>query len=1065
MKGITNLTEFAKYAERNSEEAFRLFRSEEFRSLIPEEDHKGIAMWRGLTSAPVTPDAMEEFLVGMRLKETTQVGTEEDSAEFWALTDSVQETLTLKRTGRGSFSFKVYSDCDFLEFPRTRITDADFVGSSYNFEYRILIGKLGTGVRTGDIFFESPCRSFRFRVSASRAAKDYKEGRAEVDRNLLTLQKLRLNYMLGKCTRAVYVADSLRCIETHYCISTDFLTEMRLYQAYLEKLKGNTQDAAAILREFRTADLKDEETEVTLSCLYLKGLIGEEDIPAARTASKVRSRFDRDGSSYLIMKLLFLTNPDIGRYPRRRKKAAEQVFERGCRSPLLYAELLRDLRQNDTLVTSLNDLVVQTLLFAAKHGLLTENLALRAAYLSANEKFFSEPLLRVLTAAYETWPADGILEAIVRLLMKGQPRDGKCFPWYALAVERGIKVIRLYEYYIETMPDNMQDPLPLPLRKYFLYNNTLSMEGRAAVYANIVRNRAADPGSYEAYEKSAEEFAYESLSKGCISENYAVLYIHFIRSIRDEESAKTLSRLLFTSRVYVEDADARSAAVVHDGLKEIRTSPLIRGAAYVLIFTGDAQILFENASGERFFTRAAYNVTPVCKSDFLLELLRAHEVPDEGFLLHELRAAEGHSCRTAREFELWRSAAESEYCTSALKREARKKVLEFILDHPESNFFHHGTAEDVLSLYAKADRSALVQVLLAAGLYKEAYGILLRSGIEGVPQDRLVSLSCRMIEECGGVKDPELVTFTAKVFSLGTYDERMLAYLTDHFRGEMDDMLSIRKRAAEFYIDTFPLDDRILSLSVAKKINIPEGPAILRDYEKHGGRRKLIRDYLEFRSDAILGSDEKVSDVVARCISNIYDQDEPMDFAMKLALLKYYSQNPPSNAHEEMQADLLMEECVKRNLRFAFMKNLPDSFVRQYRLDDCVFVETRARLDAEVLITYTLKNNLTDEEQPERTEMLMHRFRGIFSKEFTLFYGEILTYHLTVKSGGMTEVLEEKTLTAPPASLSGMGSYQRIGRMLKAAEDRDEEALIEEMCGYFKAKHAAEVLFALEETV
>ena len=89
------------------------------------------------------------------------------------------------------------------------------------------------------------------------------------------------------------------------------------------------------------------------------------------------------------------------------------MYEAGVRSPLLYAEILRDLRQDDSLVTQLSDCTVQTLLFAVRQDLLTEALALRAAYLSANEKYFSPPLLRILTEAYEKWPLDGILEAIV----------------------------------------------------------------------------------------------------------------------------------------------------------------------------------------------------------------------------------------------------------------------------------------------------------------------------------------------------------------------------------------------------------------------------------------------------------------------------------------------------------------------------------------------------------------------------------------------------------------------------------------------------------------------------
>ena len=1060
METARDLASFTKMAEQNPEEAFRFFKSDEFRKILPEDDHRARALWRGLVLAPASYEGMEEFLVGMNLKDIVEVDADDREASFYCLTDTVEETVTLRRIGRGSFRFRAVSDSDFIVFPRAEVTDGDFVGGTCDFAYRIDISRLGSGVRRGEIRFESPCRSFSFRVTASRLAPDSKEGRAGVDRNLLLLTKVRLNYMLGRCTRAEYIEESLRRIEAHYCSSTESLTTLRLYQAYLEKLKGNEEEASAILREFRASDLKEEESVSELACLYLKGLLGE---PSPRLPVRVRSRFDRDGSSYLVLKLLYLTNPDIGRYPRRRKKAAEQVFGRGLRSPLLYAEVIKDLRQNDSLLISLDELTVQTLLFAAKQGLMTEGLALRCAYLSANEKFFSEPLLRILTSSFEKWQYDGILEAIVRLLMKGQPRDYACFPWYALAVERGIKVIRLYEYYIEAMPDSMREVLPLPLRKYFLYNNTLSREGRARVYANIVRNRLADPETYAAYCPAAEAFAYEALGDGCIGGDYAVLYQEFIRVVRDQGAAGTLSKLLFTSRLYCEDREVRQVVVVHDGLKKVRTVPLIRGTAYIPDYTGDSAILFENAASERFFTREEYSVEPLSESDELMSLLRAHEVPDEGFLLHELRSIEGHPAGTAREFELWRLASKSEECTPALRSMARRAVLQFILKNPESNFLSRGTPKEELALYAEADRSSLVQVLLGEGCYEEAYGVLCGKDIEGMPPDQLVRLAGRIIEERGGKKDKDLLEFSSRVYRLGKYDERMLRYLSDHFRGEMDEMLSIRRHAREFYIDTFALDDRILALAVSKRMNIEEGPEILKSYERHGGRRKLMRDYLEFYADAVLYRDVRVAKPAAECISRIYDEEEPMDFAMKLVLLRYYSEKPGLSTHEEIQVDLLMEECMKRNLRFAFMQKLPDSFVRQYRLDDRVFVEMKADIDAEVLITHTLKGGPEEGGESKVTEPLIHRFRGIFSREYTLFYGEELHYFLTVRKGGESKVTEERTLTAPPSSLSGTGSFQRIGRMLKYSKDGDEDALLEEMRSYCKAKQTAERLFVIEE--
>ena len=1066
VKDGNDLKAFAELAERNSAEAFALFKNEHFPGSLPDEDHRARALWRGLMKPPVTQSAMEEFLCGLELKDPVTVRAAVTEASFYSVRDSVQETIRLRKNGWGSFVIRVRTDCDFIELPRRRFTEEHFIGNSCDVEYRILVGRLGNGVRRGHILLSGPSGEILFTVTASCQAEEHVESRALIDRNRQKLYRLRLDYMLEKSTRSRYVEESLKAIEAHYCMSTEDLSLMRLYQAYLEKLNGNAAEAAAILREFKDTIFSEGEREAEMACIYLRTLTGEGKEDPQAVSSRIRTAFDIDGGSYLMLKLLYLTNPDIGHYPRRRKKAAEMAFERGCRSPWLYTEILRDLRKDDALLTQLNECMVQTLVFAAKNSLLTEGLALRTAYLSANEKGFSAGLLKVLTSAYDIWPLDGILEAVVRLLMKGQPRDGSCFPWYEKAVARNLKIIRLYEYYAETMPESRRAVLPLQVRKYFALKGTaLSEETRAAVYANIVRNRQTDPETYAVYREKAEAFAYEALSRGRIDANYATLYQEFVRTVRDARSAQSLADILFTERVYVDDGSVRSVAVLHDGLRGEEEWPVIRGTACIRCYTDDAQLLFENGVSGRYYTAAAYNRTPLMDKGALLPLLRAEDTANPGFLLYETRLIEDHACETEREFTLWRKAADCEAFTRTLRARAREQILSYVAAHPESGFFHQDTSPEVLKEYAEADRPTLVRVLLAARLYREAYGILLTYGTEDIPPEDLVRVASRMIDECGEEEDEALTGFCAEVFFGGKYDEQMLSFLTERFSGNVEEMLRLREAAAEFLIDTYRLDERILKLASSEKIRISEGPSILRDYMDHGGMRAVIRSYLELSSDLLTGTDEEVSRPVAEGISRIYDRGEPMDFAMKLTLLKYLSQQKELTAHEELQADALMEECRKRNLRFGFMKNLPAVFVRQYHLADRVFVEKKAVPSADVRISYRISGGIPGETETVREEMLLHRFRGIFSKEFTLFYGETLQYVITVRNEGTVTETEEKTVTASGAELRGADSYARINRMLRAAKSGETGALREELASYLRAKAVAEALFAPEEKI
>ena len=141
----------------------------------------------------------------------------------------------------------------------------------------------------------------------------------------------------------------------------------------------------------------------------------------------------------------------------------EEQFERGCTSPLLYMEAWKWISEDITLFHRLSPFWIQVFCFAGKRGLLTEELVMRMAYLSGYEKNFSGSLYQALVAGYEKFPSEDVLEAVCKYVMKGNPRKPEYFRWFSLAVQQGLRLTRLYEYYVETMDISYQRELPKPL--------------------------------------------------------------------------------------------------------------------------------------------------------------------------------------------------------------------------------------------------------------------------------------------------------------------------------------------------------------------------------------------------------------------------------------------------------------------------------------------------------------------------------------------------------------------------------------------------------------------------
>ena len=163
-------------------------------------------------------------------------------------------------------------------------------------------------------------------------------------------------------------------------------------------------------------------------------------------------------------------------------------------------------------------------------------------------------MYRALAAGYEALPADDTLEAICRYIMLGNPRERIYFRWFALAVERGLRLTRLYEYYVETMDTSYQRELPKPLLMYFTYNNnSLGDDKKAFIYASIVGNKDAQPETYRDYRESMAEFAGKKAAEGRMDENYAVLYQEFLTEPENREQAELIAGKMFTCRLYCDD--------------------------------------------------------------------------------------------------------------------------------------------------------------------------------------------------------------------------------------------------------------------------------------------------------------------------------------------------------------------------------------------------------------------------------------------------------------------------------------------------------------------------------
>ncbi len=1053
---VRTLDEFVRLAAEDYREAFRLYTSDAFSQILYGPDSRFDSLYRGMSRNPVTYQHMEEFLIGTGKKEPVHIHLDRDRKDMPRVESTLKDSLEIIRDGGGYIRIDVEVQGDFLEVEKRVLTSEDFIGSVCSLEFLVQKSRLGKGKKCGRILLKTVYETVSFEVTASRGS-EYELNTWKLEQKAKARMALLYEaYLLEQITREQWCGqtmEELQALKDAGC----FFMPHQLYEAFVWYCCENTAKCIAGLWPLRETKFEPEQMEeegVYLALSSLAGILPPDQQEAG--ADRVGTLYRMKPNSRILLKCLFAVDGEYKNSPAKRLYMMEELFSLGCTSPFLYLDACREMEKDENQLKKLSPFMVQALGFAAKHGLLTEGLTLRIGHLSEYVKNFSGAVYRLLVSCYEQFPRKDLVDDICKYIMKGQPGKREYFRWYALAVENDIRITRLYEYYIETMPEGYQQVLPQVIRMYFVYNNTLSSRKRAMVYANVIRNRNQDKGTYHSYRKAMEEFAAESLKKGKISEDYAVIYQDCIGKLPDAQTGEAMARVMFTHRLYCDDRKIRKVIVCHRELAGEEEYPCVDGAAYINLYAPDARILFEDDKRRRYASTVDYNLQKLMDEDAYVPQCMALDVIHPGFLLHVCQGDQPVSVRT---LSCCQRIVEMKEFREEYRHRICRKILEYYADHAGDDTLDGYLRQIDAMAFAKVDKVLLTELLIDRGMYETAFSIICQYGYEGIRTDRLVKLASRMVLRTEFVENEELVYLCFHVFEQGKYDDVILSYLSDNLLGPVEEMAVLWERMKGFQLDTYALEEEILLLAMFGRVWLPQGHRILRSYVQQKGKQQVILAYLSYQAyDYFLGGRETDS-FIFECIQICCVRDWEMDIICRLALLKYYSGLSEWTQEQEKLIGELLAACSEMGLRFAFFGRLPEIFTKAYQLDDKLFVEEKLPAKARVTIHYRISGH--GREGQWKSEPMRNMFQGIFVKEFLLFYGEKVRYRLTVEEGDSSRDTEEKWLSMEEYSRDGGSKYQLLNQML-AGWTLSQNAMLEDgVKKYLTRERLAETMFPL----
>jgi hypothetical protein len=1055
---VRNLDDFVSLAQNAYSEAYQMFGQKEFIKLLQNEPDEIRSLYKALSRHPLSYQRMEEFLVSADRKDPVRLEVPQKEAAFFKLRETVKNEWRLIRNTWGHLNFHIEVVGDFIEVQKRQLTDEDFVGSICNLEYIIHSEKIGNGRHFGAIILRSAYQTFRLDITVSHEAEHHHTLYIIKKRNHLKLEKLLVDYSLGHISLKEF---NLKTITNIAAIREmgEMPVGLTLYEAYVRYISDDRIGMKNLLRSLENHDFSDDGGEVKGAFLFLcdkAGLLAPGHIDVKE---RLGDWYRRSQESFVLLYLLMQSDNELSRTPVHRIMLFEDLFGMGCRSPFLYIEALKLLREDSSLLKRLNRFTRKLLSYGAKEHFLTEELVLRAAGLSYNEKTFSKEVYYFLTKSYEDYPSKTLVEAICRLIMKGNPRRQEYFKWYEAAIDAEVRMTRLYEYYIETIPETYQNRLPSPVRKYFLMNSSLGSHKLAFIYANIIRNKDKDEETYKEYLPLMQKLTARALIKGLINRDFAALYQEFYKKVSDFDVCRALTRVMYTELIICGDSRVKDVVVHHETLKNEMVVPLKDGKAYVPVYSDDSVILFQDEVGRRFAAGVSYSRRKLMETQRLTQDCLREDVEETGFLL---RICGHFPDITFENLNACRAFAGNEAFTKDARLKMNRRLLDFYKlyagDERLTGILLQLDEED----FAKEDRKDLAEIFVYAGLFDRAYDMILKYGTEGVGISYLVRLVSHRIAAVNGEEDPNLLSLVWLVYRQNKYNDRILKYLATYLNSSLETMMDLREHVSAFYMESYGLDERILMQAMFVRQHLKDGGKLLQSYRREGGKAKVSRAYVIFEANECLLNENPLDDYLASLIIRAYEEKADMPLVCKLALLSWYGEKENYSDEDETNIEDLLEEMTRRGIRFEFFRKLPRELLAGCSVLDRVFVEQKAQPDDYVVLHYQLSRD-GRVTRKWSSEPMMAVYRGIYSREFILFYGETLNYYITIERDGEVRKLPEMTLSQKDVDISGQSRYQLINQMLKAHAEGSEAELNEKISEYTRRIHQAEVLFTIDE--
>ena len=1067
MGPIRNMFHFANLAKVNWDEAVKIFYSKSFGKLFKEgTDRQYAAAYKGLSAVYGNEQNMEEFLLEINKKQRVAYSLEQTQIQLDDPFGVAEYGLNVVRNGWGYTFFKIEAEGDFLRTEKEAATDNEFLGNSFRLIYYIDSEKLHAGRNYGSIRIYNAYMEQRIPVTVMCSTKRQRAfGLArEKKRILVQLVDYFCGYRGKKISTRTWMSETEKLVERLAALDGKDV-QTRLFKVQLLLTQERYKEAQWELDRIQEeVDFEQYGTEIGCYYLYLTTLLSEDEEYIDRITARITRCYQAQPGNWRIAWLMLHLSEEYVKSFSGRWLLLEEQFKYNCVSPILYVEAWRLLEMNPTLLMKLGPFEMQVLNFAAKKELLSQDIIVQIRFQMQKIKEYSKQAFCILKECYEKYPDNETLQAICALLIKGNKTESAYFEWYSMGVEQELRITKLYEYYMMSLPENYEGEIPRIVLMYFVYQSDLDYKKNAFLYSYVYKRRETQPEYYIKFCARIENFVLTQMQRGRINKDLAYLYRHILTpALLNEERATTLLPLLFTHCIQTKQKDIHEVVVRYAIDRLEYRYPMTDGTAYVPLYGDDYKLFLEDGRGCRYTVSIPYEQERMMEPGQLITEVSAYVKEHDGLDIYLCESNRSFLDISEENVYRFRHIADSAHMEVARKNEICLKLLHYYYEKD----YMHKLDEYLLQLEPEEkqekERNEILRFLVIRGMYDKAFTWMKRFSVQGVDSKTLMRLCSRLIARDGLIEDKELTKMIAYAFEKGKYDGNLLSYLVCFYQGTMKKLRDIWKAAEAFDVDTYEMSERILVQMLFTGSFIGERMEIFKKYISGGAKMEVETAFLFRCSYDYFVKEQLIDSFVFTDMIRVYERGEALEKVCRLAFLKYYASHKEGRTQRIKDTiSCFLSDLEKEDICFAFYKEYVGDFHEMARFADKAIVEYKTQPGSCVTMHYVIEKGRYTESGYRQVQM-REMYDGVYVKSFVLFFGEKLQYYIVENKDGKEQVTESASVGCSDSMQEENDSmYTLINDIVAGQALQDYDTVDHLLEDYYQKEYVVSQIFHLK---